>query len=188
MTASSAQSTPAGDDARIAAILHDPARLGEIVRLGLADPLPTGSAADALRALVRHVAQECDAPAAVVGVLLDDAQHVLAAHGLDGAPHLAHGWPVEWSFCRLTLAEPSGVLAIPDTTRDARLADNPIVREEGIRAYLGAALRTSGGHVLGALCVLDVVPRHFPAEHATLLRALAREVVARVEGAAAGAA
>ena len=43
---------------------------------------------------------------------------------------------------------------------DLRALDNPLVAgEAGIQFYLGIPLRTRDGFNLGALCVLDVVPR-----------------------------
>src|SRR5690606_419679 len=51
-------------------------------------------------------------------------------------------------------------LVVPDACKDARFADNPLVRgATGIRFYAGAPLRTDEGLGLGTICIMDKVPR-----------------------------
>jgi GAF domain-containing protein len=69
------------------------------------------------------------------------------------------------------------VLVIEDLARDRRFARNSLVKERGLRFYAGAPLRTTGGHVLGALCVLDTKPRHFGDHDKRLLQVMAEEVM-----------
>jgi GAF domain-containing protein len=165
----------------MAALVCDPARLAEVVRAGVLDVGPDVAPDSELGRAVREAAHACGTPVALVGVVLDDAQIVLAAHGLDGVPYLAQGYPVEWSFCRFALAQPDTVLAIPDATADPRVADNPLVRVDGVRAYLGAPLVTSRGQPIGALCVLDLQPRQFDEAQAAALRGLAGRVARAIE-------
>ena len=53
------------------------------------------------------------------------------------------------------------VLVSEDVTEDPRFADDPRVLEKGIRFYAGVPLRTSAGHVVGSLCIVDTQPREF---------------------------
>jgi GAF domain-containing protein len=174
-------------EAGLAEVACDPARLAEVLRLGLLDVDRADGADAELGRVVREAAIACGTPTALLSVVLDDAQLVLAAHGLDGAPHLSDGYPVEWSFCRFTLTRPDAVLEIPDANADPRVADNPLVRQDGVRAYLGAPLVTSGGQPLGALCAIDVRPREFDEAQAAVLRRLADRVARALEARVAGA-
>ncbi|WP_342111864.1 GAF domain-containing protein [Methylobacterium sp. SI9] len=82
-------------------------------------------------------------------------------------------------MCKFALVEPD-LLVIEDLTADPRTAGNPLVTSEpGIRFYAGAPLRLPDGHVLGSLCVIDILPRPggLTPEQADDLRALGRQVV-----------
>jgi len=43
---------------------------------------------------------------------------------------------------------------VVDARTDPLLADNPVVTEDGVVAYLGVPLRAPDGEVLGALCAV----------------------------------
>jgi signal transduction histidine kinase len=74
------------------------------------------------------------------------------------------------------------LLVVPDATKDARFADNPAVEcADGVRFYAGAPLVTTEGFALGALCVVDQVPRRLDVEQLQALRALARQVTSQLE-------
>jgi diguanylate cyclase (GGDEF)-like protein len=63
---------------------------------------------------------------------------------------------------------------IPDASRDARFADNPLVTGElGIRFYAGAPIQGPSGHTLGAICIIDRVPREVSQTELEQLRHLA---------------
>ena len=73
-------------------------------------------------------------------------------------------------FCGLVLDSP-GAVAVPDTLADPSMAGDPMVTgAPHVRFFAAAPLRTAGGHVIGALCVLDQAPR--PALDADVLRVL----------------
>ena len=76
----------------------------------------------------------------------------------------------------------SELLVVPDTLEDERFKTNPLVTSEpGIRFYAGAPLVTDEGLALGGLCVADRRPRELSEAQQDLLRALARQVVSRME-------
>ena len=183
MTVFSATASADHPDAdAVTAVLHAPERLAEVARLGLA----TAGDDSVLRDVVRAAAERCAAPTALVNIVFDEAAGVLAAHGFTGWAHDAAGVPIEWSICRHTVAQ-GGVVAVGDTTRDARTRDNPLVAVEGMRAYAGAPLVTSRGQAVGALCVAGPEPRTFAVDELAALRRLADHVVRHLERRAAGA-
>jgi hypothetical protein len=74
------------------------------------------------------------------------------------------------------------VFVIPDADTDRRFSDNPFVAgEPNLRFYAGVPLRTPEGFAVGALSVLDCVPRELSAGQLEGLRALARQVMAQLE-------
>ncbi len=88
------------------------------------------------------------------------------------------------SFCSHAILLPpgAGVFVVPDTTLDARFADNPLVTDgPQVRFYAGAPLRTPGGQVLGSFCLLDVVPREFSARDQAVLADLAATAMDALE-------
>jgi PAS domain S-box-containing protein len=72
-------------------------------------------------------------------------------------------------------------LAVPDATRDERVAGLPAVTSGQVRSYLGAPLIAASGHVVGALAVYDERVRDWTDDAAELLAQLAASVVAELE-------
>lgn len=76
----------------------------------------------------------------------------------------------------------SDLFVVSDASLDERFASHPSVTSGlRLRFYAGAPLITSGGTVLGTLCVADRIPRELSSNKMDALRALARQVVARLE-------
>jgi hypothetical protein len=74
------------------------------------------------------------------------------------------------------------ILIVPDATKDRRFKDNPLViSDPKIRFYAGAPLVTSGGHALGTLCVVDMVPRQLTDDEQQALQLLANHVMTLLE-------
>jgi hypothetical protein len=60
--------------------------------------------------------------------------------------------PLDLSFCQYTVAAGEPVI-IPDTRRDVRFADNPLVELSYINFYAGYPLRATDGTVIGSFCL-----------------------------------
>jgi hypothetical protein len=82
--------------------------------------------------------------------------------------------PLELSFCRYTVESGEPVI-IPDTGRDARFIDNPLVDVSFINFYAGYPLRATDGRVIGSFCLQGSQPRKASAVALDLLQQLAME-------------
>lgn len=86
------------------------------------------------------------------------------------------------SFCGHAILNPGNVMVIFNAGIDRRFAGNPNVRgSPNIAFYVGAPLIAPCGHVLGALCAIDSLPRAqlLPSARAELQR-LAGQVTAEL--------
>jgi len=69
-----------------------------------------------------------------------------------------------------------------DTSLDSRFADNPfVVGEPYVKFYAGVPLCLSDGHAVGALCVMDKLPRDLSDQEERALRVLAQHVTNLIE-------
>ncbi len=158
--------------------VHDEARLQEIADLGLlsadVDPI--------LEDVASRAAAAMRLPVSLVSVVLDEALHVAASHGITGMwLDEAGGHPVEWSFCA-TSVRTRDAFVVESATAHPDHQGNPLVTQDGVRCYAGVPLISSRGFVLGNLCVVGMEERTFSADELATLRALAVEAVARIEG------
>jgi GAF domain-containing protein len=81
--------------------------------------------------------------------------------------------PRDISFCGHAILDDE-VFIIPDTAKDERFADNPLViNEPHIRFYAGCPLRFTDGSRLGALCIMDTKPRSLSNDDIETLKDLA---------------
>lgn len=151
---------------------EESARLAALDRYHIVDTAPE-PAFDALTRLAAHI---CEAPIAALSLVEGDRQWFKSKLGLpfDETPRSI-------SFCAHTILRPA-VLVVTDTLNDERFAGNPLVTEgPHIRAYAGAPLVTQDGQRLGALAVMDHVPRAIDSEQRALLRILADEAMTQLD-------
>ncbi|MEI2680004.1 MAG: PAS domain-containing protein [Burkholderiaceae bacterium] len=121
-------------------------------------------------ALTRAAAMLCAAPIALIS-LADRGRHWLKAKV--GLPDLTEV-PRSIGLCSYAILC-DDLLEIPDTLRDPRFADNPLVTgEPGIRFYAGVPLRLADGLCVGTLCIIDRQPRQLDETQRELLRCLAQ--------------
>jgi len=62
------------------------------------------------------------------------------------------------------------MLVVADLARDRRFANNPLVKERGLRFYAGAPIHAPNGQPVGSLCLMDTVPRKFTEAETRLLK------------------
>nr|WP_210340388.1 HWE histidine kinase domain-containing protein [Microvirga splendida] len=126
--------------------------------------------------LVELAARACQTPIALISLIDERRQWFKAEVGLG-----VRETSLDRSICLSAMLLP-GLTIVPDLTEDPRFADNPLVSgEPHLRFYAGAMLRTPDGVPLGALCVLDHVPRNLAEEQAFTLTMLARQVMSQLE-------
>jgi GGDEF domain-containing protein len=107
-------------------------------------------------------------PIAMITIVEQDEQWFRSVQGLQ----IDHT-PRDISFCghAIALNKP---LCIPDTWEDPNFSDNPLVTgPPGIRSYMGWPLELSSSLAVGALCVIDTIPRRYSNDEYEALRDLA---------------
>ncbi|MFC7496098.1 MULTISPECIES: PP2C family protein-serine/threonine phosphatase [unclassified Nocardioides] len=94
------------------------------------------------------------APVAAINLIGQHDQHTVSAVGVS-----VGSGPLGESVCRHTV-ERADILEVPDLRADERFAGFPIVAgPPQLRFYAGVPLKAPSGQLVGALCILDRVPR-----------------------------
>jgi two-component sensor histidine kinase len=148
------------------------ARLAALRRYEILDTPPDGSF-DHVAAVAAKV---FDVPIAIVSLVDEDRIWFKAHHGLDVEQ-------IERSpgLCASAILQ-TDPYVLTDASCDPRSLANPLVAGEfGLRFYVAAPLRTSDGHNLGTLCVIDRQPRAVTDDQIAQLEALAGIVMDQME-------
>lgn len=152
---------------------NETARLRALREFAILDT-PPEPAFDDITALAAHV---CKRPIALMSLVDADRQWFKSRRGLDVAET-----PRDVAFCAHAILNPAEVMVVPDTQRDERFADNPLVTSAPhLRSYTGAPLVTAAGEALGTLCVLDREPGELSLAEIDALQALGRLAMAQLE-------
>lgn len=126
--------------------------------------------------LVRLASLSIGMPVSLISLLDHDRQWFKAETGFDRSET-----PLAASICAHAVRG-SDLLVIPDTTRDPRTAQNPLVTgAPNLRFYAGMPLVAPEGVAIGTLCVLDTQPHAFTADQAFVLRTLGRQVMTQLD-------
>ena len=129
-------------------------RLDALRGFGILDTPPE----ERLDRLTRMAADVFGTPIALVSLIDEHRQWFKSRLGLDVAET-----PREWSFCDHLIRSGDSSLVVQDATTDSRFSANPLVTQPPkIRFYAGVPLVAPSGHALGALCVVDTMPRDKP--------------------------
>lgn len=153
---------PVDEAARLLALHHygDPERLGDPVL-------------DDLAALA---AQVCGTPVGLVTLLDGQLQWFVGRRGVDLRCHRRDD-----AFCHHLIGQDTGLLEVPDASRDERFLDNPLVRgDTHVRFYAGSPI-VSDDQTIGSVCVLDFAPRTLSGAQRRTLQAVARLALHRME-------
>jgi len=147
---------------------NEPERLAALRRYRVLDS-PPERPFDDLAALAAEI---CRTPVALVTLVDADRQWFKARVGTEMTQT-----PRDISFTAHAILGRQ-VMVVADTTLDPRFADNPdAIGGPRFRFYAGAPLITEEGAALGAICVLDFVPRQLLPAQIQALEMLSRHVV-----------
>jgi serine/threonine protein kinase len=147
-------------------------RMNAVERYEILDTPPDG-AFDRITGLAARL---FNVPIAIVSIVDSDRIWFKSHHGLDATEI---GRDAGLCASAIMYDQP---WVVEDATHDVRAMANPLVAAEaGIQFYAGVQLRTSDGHNLGTLCVLDFEPRTITAEETKNLEDLAALVMSELE-------
>jgi len=125
--------------------------------------------------LTELAARICEAPIAMITLVDENRQWFKSKIGVT-----VNETSRDISFCAHAINQ-EDLFIVPDAAKDERFANSPLViSEPKIRFYAGLALVSrESGHVLGALSVMDRVPRRLDAA-AVLFEAMISPTVERL--------
>ena len=125
--------------------------------------------------LTQLAARICGTPVSLMTLLDDQNMWVKSSYGSE-----MKQIDRKISFCTHVI-EHAAPVVVRDARTDDRFAANTLVTSpDGIRFYAGVPLQAPNGHVMGALCVIDTIPKDLTASQQELLSVLGRQIEARI--------
>lgn len=122
--------------------------------------------------ITRLASNICEVPVALISLIDANKQRFKSKVGTDLCET-----DREISFCAHAILTPREVTIIPDSRKDARFENNPLLKHETpVIFYAGVPLLTRSGQPLGTLCVIDSKPRTLTDAQISSLKDLASQV------------
>ena len=141
------------------------ARLASLHALKILDTGPSQQ----FDSLVKLGALSFGVPICVVSLIDAERQWFKSAVGLAQGDQSER----EVAFCAHTIMS-AEIFEVPDATKDARFASNPLVQSEPhVRFYAGIRLLDANNHALGTFCIIDMRPRRLSSSERDQLMLLA---------------
>ena len=119
-------------------------------------------------------------PIAILTLIDKDRQWFKSQTGLPTDLAEARCTSRDVSLCGHVIANDE-VLIVRDLARDPRFANNPFVKERGLRFYAGVPLRGPNGFPIGTLTILDTKPREITRQEQDLLKMIAGDVMEQIK-------
>lgn len=153
--------------------VNEAQRLAALYEYDIMDTLPQQEYDD-----ITHIAARiCQASGSLIGLIDSERQWFLSKIGLEGSET-----PRDLTFCSHAILDPYQIMIVPDSTKDRRFFDHPmVIGEPNICFYAGIPLLNREGHALGTLCVIDSQPKMLNDEQKQTLLALSRQIVTYME-------
>jgi len=150
-------------------------RLAALAALNLLDT----EAEPAFDRITAKLARVFEVPIALITLVDRDRQFFKSQIGLPAELAKARQTPRSISVCGHVVAK-NQVMVIEDLARDRRFANNPLLKEHGIRFYAGVPLLAPNGQPIGSLCLMDLKPRQITEREKRLLYEYANEVMEEI--------
>jgi predicted PurR-regulated permease PerM len=155
---------------------NEEARLAELNGLNLLDTPPEADFDQVTERLTRLFR----VPIALLTLIDKDRQWFKSQAGLPADLAEARSTPRDVSLCGHVIASDE-VLVVRDLARDPRFANNPWLKERGLRFYAGVPLRGPNGFPVGALSILDTQPHDMTPMEQDLLKMIAADVMEQIK-------
>ncbi|MFB6296835.1 MAG: GAF domain-containing protein [Halobacteriales archaeon] len=133
---------------------------------------------ESLERITDLAGEHFDVEKASINVIDEHSQDFLACYGE------AKNWERterEDSICTFTIVEDDPVMTVEDVHEDPRFETNEKLEDLGIRAYMGASIRSPSGLAIGTLCIYDDEPRTFSEAERSYLHTLAQVAMDLIE-------
>jgi len=151
---------------------NEEARMAELKGLNLIDTPPEENFDHITSRLTRIF----KVPIALLTLVDKDRQWFKSHKGLPEDLEESRSTPRDVSLCGHVVAN-DDMLVVRDLARDPRFANNPFVKERGLRFYAGVPLHGPNGLPIGSLCIIDTKPRELSAQEQELLKTIAEDVM-----------
>ncbi len=150
-------------------------RLAALTELNLLDT----EAEPVFDRITAKLARVFEMPIALISLVDRDRQFFKSQTGLPESLAKARQTARNISVCGHVVAK-NQVIVIEDLARDRRFANNPLLKEHGIRFYAGVPLLAPNGQPIGSLCLMDMKPRQLTEREKRLLQEYANEVMEEI--------
>lgn len=132
---------------------------------------------DDYEAITTLAAEICHTPISLISLIDDKRQWFKSHHGI-----AATETPKEFAFCAHAINYIDEVFIVPDSRKDERFYDNPLVTgDPHVIFYSGIPLVSAEGFALGTLCVIDNKPNTLDDNQKNALRLLSNQVIKLLE-------
>lgn len=152
--------------------IRDASRLRALWRTGLLDTPPEVT----FDRVTKLICRVLGVPVALVSLVDQDRQFFKSATGLPEPWAARRETPLSHSFCQYVVASRTP-LAVEDAQSHPLVRDSHAIQDLGAVAYLGMPLALPDGHIIGALCAIDTVPRSWTAAETETLSDLAAVIM-----------
>ena len=116
-------------------------------------------------------------PIALVNLVETDNVWIMGNVGMEGTEKVKRGT----SLCSLSILR-DDVTVFENAKEEPCLLANPLVAGDfGLQFYAGAPLKTYDGYNIGALCIVDKIPREFSDADQKMLESLAAIIMDEIE-------
>lgn len=119
----------------------------------------------------------CGMPIALISLLDLERQFFKSNFGIN-----ERETPIEYSFCKTAIENPTDIFIIEDARNDIRFKDNPFVlNDPNVVSYYGVPLNSKSGVAYGTLCVIDNKVKILTKEQKEILKKLSKQVEYLIE-------